>query len=277
MKHYSPSLIIGGCLLISIGVSGCGSRNLNNDTPESSSRLNDTGIVTCSGPDTSVVANPCPQESLPGQDAEFGRDNLFAQGKLNKIGGGAAGFDFTKLDKLGDELATQNAAWNSDSGTETEGSRWSCVQDNVTGLMWEVKESLEDHPRYGGHTYTWFEESPTVNGGSAGVENNGACSTDSCDTQGYRTWLNQQGLCGHNDWRLPTTSELLSIAHTTSSGMAIDSDFFPNTIKPRFFTRNSHAQDPMLAWYIYFTDASMSFTNKFDPSHLRLVRGGKTL
>ncbi|HEY7773042.1 MAG TPA: DUF1566 domain-containing protein [Marinagarivorans sp.] len=275
MKNYYPSLAIGGCLLLSAGLSGCGSRSINNDAPTPNSRLNDTGIIACSALDTSVVANPCPQEALPGQDAEYGRDSLYAQGKLTKVGAGAAGFDFTKLDKSGVPLAIQNTNWEPANGTEAQGTRWSCVQDHVTGLMWEVKESLEDHPRYGGHSYTWFEESPTVNGGNAGVENNGVCSTSNCDTQGYRTWVNQQGLCGHNDWRLPTTSELLSIAHTTNSGMAIDADFFPNTLKPRFYTRNTHARDPMLAWYVYFTDASMSFTNKFDPSHVRLVRGGQ--
>ena len=271
----TPFFMTASSAFLALSLSACGSRSIDNDTPALMGNVNDTGIVLCSPADTTLPAEQCPQQGVPGQDAEYGRDALFRNGQLKKIGAGAAGFDFTKLDATGTPLTIQNANWLSEGGTEAGGTRWSCVQDNVTGFIWEVKESFEQHPRYGGHSYTWYEESPLVNGGFAGVKNNGVCNTENCDTQGYRLWLNQQTLCGHNDWRLPTASELVSIAHTTNTSTAIDADYFPNVIKPRFFSKNTHAKDPNLAWYVYFSDASMSFTNKFDPSHLRLVRGGK--
>ena len=273
MRTHS-TFVTASCALLALSLSACGSRSIENDTTPTAGNINDTGILLCSPADTTQPAGPCPQQGAPKQDAENGRDALFAAGRLKKIGAGAAGFDFTKLDATGTPLNSQDVDWSDPDGTEAAGSRWSCVQDHVTGLMWEVKESREDHPRYGGHTYTWYEESPLLNGGNAGTENNGTCTTQQCDTQGYRTWLNQQTLCGFNDWRMPTASELVSIAHTTQTSTAIDAHFFPNALKPRFYTRNSHAKDPSLAWYVYFSDASMSFTNKFDPSHLRLVRGG---
>jgi hypothetical protein len=37
-------------------------------------------------------------------------------------------------------LSIQNAAWViGGTGTESAGTKWSCVRDNVTGLTWEVK------------------------------------------------------------------------------------------------------------------------------------------
>src|SRR5690554_8216963 len=61
-----------------------------------------------------------------GQDATHGRDALAAQGKLEKVGAGHGGYDFTKLDKDGNEL-------------EYSEENYACIRDNHTGLTWEVK------------------------------------------------------------------------------------------------------------------------------------------
>lgn len=77
-------------------------------------RLNDTGRTkqdqntTCS--------------SSTFQDCHFGRDKTVTAG--DKIGKGKAGFDFTKLDNQGKDLADTATAWV-------------CVRDNVTGLIWK--------------------------------------------------------------------------------------------------------------------------------------------
>ncbi len=46
-----------------------------------------------------------------------------------------AGFDFTKLGVNGTALSIQNATW----ATGSTGTKWSCVLDNTTGLVWEIK------------------------------------------------------------------------------------------------------------------------------------------
>lgn len=56
------------------------------------------------------------------QDCHFGRDKTVTAG--DKIGKGKAGFDFTKLDNQGKDLADTDTAWV-------------CVRDNVTGLIWK--------------------------------------------------------------------------------------------------------------------------------------------
>lgn len=232
--------------------------------------LNDTGITDCANAEQTELA--CPQQGFPQQDGETGRD---AQGGLTKQGGGEKGFDWTKLDATGSPLVVQDQSW-SEAGEESAGTRWSCVQDNVTGLMWEVKESDADHPRFGGHSYTWYSMDHTDNGGNPGVErlDNEQCPTSPCNTENYVRWANQQGLCGKSDWRMPSVSELMSIAVYSNVMPALDEHYFPNAPQPRFFTNQTSASDPTLAWYVYFTDASVSFTNKSDRSYIRLVRGG---
>lgn len=273
-KNKLPMHVVGGFLL-SVAIYGCNAKDSSDNHPSSSSAititgaLNDTGLINCTGVDEAQQA--CPQAALPNQDAEFGRD---AKAALSKIGAGFAGFDWTKLDSAGNPLAEQSAAWASD-GSEVNGTRWSCVQDNVTKLMWEVKESDPAHPRYAEHTYTWYDERAAHNGGDAGTQNGGACGTDMCDTQGYMAWANSIALCGHSDWRVPSVTELNSIVVRGKELPAVDVDYFPNTSQPRFFTAQTNAEVPEMAWYVYFSNGSSSYTYKRDPSQLRLVRGGQ--
>ncbi|HEY6529629.1 MAG TPA: DUF1566 domain-containing protein [Cellvibrionaceae bacterium] len=234
-------------------------------------QLNDTGSMLCTS--TDQVQQTCPQQNLPGQDAQSGRDAKVAS--LKKLGGGVAGFDWTKLDKTGKPLLKQDLAW-ADEGSESAASRWSCVQDNVTGLIWEIKETDPNHPRYFGHTYSWWMASEQLNGGFAWHTSPGVCSgVTPCETQAYVDWVNQQGLCGYNDWRLPSIRELVSIAVLSSEIPAFDKNYFADTVKPRFFTNQTYASDPSRVWYVYFSDGSVSSTGKSDASYVRLVRGGQ--
>ncbi|MBB6558848.1 hypothetical protein HNP48_001512 [Acidovorax soli] len=92
-----------------------------------SADLNDTGLGQCfdaSGPVACTQANVGDSALHPRQDARFGRDAQAAAGSLVKIGGGAAGFDFTALDTTGQPVAP---------GAHV------CVRDNVTGLVWSTE------------------------------------------------------------------------------------------------------------------------------------------
>ena len=53
-----------------------------------------------------------------------------------------------------------------------------------------------------------------------------------CNTQAYIAAVNAQGLCGHNDWRMPTQEELVSLldyGRTDVTQPMIDPDYFPHT------------------------------------------------
>jgi len=202
----------------------------------SSTRLNDTGIDWCAAANTNHL--DCPVETHPGQDGDTGRDALARQGLLEKVGSGAAGFDFTKLDAVGNTLPAGAL-------------EWSCVLDNHTGLIWEVKTADPEHPRYRGHTYSWFNPDASSNGGDPGREDGGFCTGSICDTQGFVNQVNNQGLCGASDWRMPTRIELRTIVHRGRTGPTIDTDFFPNT-QPINYMSHSAFVDAAWAWSVSF-------------------------
>lgn len=222
--------------------------------------LNDTGIDWCANDTTNNLA--CPVASHRGQDGEHGRDALARAGQLQKVGGGNAGFDFTKLDANGNAQSTSAAQWD-------------CVRDNHTGLIWEVKTT--SGLRSMDNTYTWYNPDPTTNGGSAGVQNGGNCTGSACDTHAFVQAVNQEGLCGASDWRMPTRRELMSIVHNGRYNPAIDTDYFPNTPSIWFWSSSPYASHSNSAWYVYFGYGFVYDFPKwgYDILTVRLVRAGQ--
>jgi len=225
--------------------------------PTATGKLNDTGITTCSN--NSQNGLPCPVSGFPGQDGEHGRDALAAAGLLQKVGGGSAGFDFTKLDDNGNPLPASATAW-------------SCVKDNHTGLIWEEKAT--SGLRSMSHTYTWYNPDSNTNGGNPGVQNGGSCSGSSCDTHGYVQAVNAQGLCGANDWRMPAREELRGIVDYSRISPAIDTAYFRRTPLSWYWSASPYAGSVHNAWDVLFYVGFYLTPNKTNLRHVRLVRGG---
>ena len=244
---------------------------IDNGSPKPQSELeqkplNDTGITLCgdysfdgstitqanldcasTGAGTRVAGIDGDGDPVPaGQDAVYGRDVSH-----NNNSDGHAGFSFTKLDGNGQALAATATSWD-------------CVQDNVTGLTWEVKTDdggLQDND----WTYSWYNSSGGNTGGDHGIGDTGVGSTTGyeqwpykvnyediapgvviptsftgsdncldnarCDTEKYVADVNAAGLCGVGSaWRLPTAAELFSLVRLGQISPAIDSDYFPNTV-----------------------------------------------
>jgi hypothetical protein len=217
-----------------------------------SGRLNDTGITTCS--DDAGIGLSCPLADYPGQDGDDGRDVTH-----NDDSDGHAGFSFSKLDANGNPLAASATAW-------------SCVQDNVTGLIWEVKTDdggLRDQD----HRYTWYNPDDNANGGGAGTPDGGSCVGSACDTQGYAQAVNAQGLCGASDWRLPSREELRSIVNYNRYAPAIDVSYFPNTKSADYWSSSPNADFSLGAWDVNFSGGHDGSYNKNAGLAVRLVRG----
>ncbi len=233
--------------------------------------LNDTGVYQQVTNDQ-ILNNH--QNEFPGQDGQRGQDIIHINGLSAKAGRGQQGFDFTKLDEVGDEV-------------DDPSQPWSCVRDNITGLIWEVKTApgtVGTHSNE--HTYTWFQEEN--NGDFAGddIASAASCSIASCHTQAYLNEVNREGLCNFKDWRLPTHQELMSIVHfgQTTAPM-VETDYFSNTSSGLtapvwYWTQDSSADGlsadgAQNAWAIDFASGNDNFLNKSTAAHVRLVRAGR--
>ena len=216
--------------------------------------LNDTGITLCA--DATSNSLPCPVDGFPGQDAESGRDVTH-----NDDSDGHAGFSFTKLDENGHPLPAS-------------ADHWSCVRDNVTGLVWEVKTD-DGGLRDWESTYTWYNPDPTTNGGSAGTADGGSCTGSACDTDAFVQAVNDQRLCGASDWRLPDPRELLSIVHNDRFDPAIDTAWFPNTPSGWVWSSSPDVTYPHYAWGVGFDSGWVYFPDKSYFYYVRLVRTGQ--
>ncbi len=287
----SCSVYAGGTLLLDVGTPPRGFEGLTNGTtyhfrveakfgkerlisqgasatpvavvaPPAGGGLNDTGITFC-GEALDGNNDPCRGFEPWGQDAHFGRDAAALAGALNKVGGGSAGFDFTKIANNGAELPA--------SATLGSGPNdWACTRDNVTGLIWEVKVDDPTHLRHKDHTYTWYDpDSPDDNPGTA---NGGLCVGSACDTSGFVNDVNTSGLCGSIEWRMPTRSELQGIVDYGQVEPSIDLAYFPNT--PSYFFWSSSVRPPA-AWSVYFFHGDVtSIYGKSFRLLVRLVRHG---
>ena len=240
------------------------------ELPVVTDRINDTGIDWCADGSNNHLA--CPVAGYPGQDGDFGRDAAARAGTLQKVGAGAAGFDFTKIGNNGLALPASATLGGSPSD-------WSCTRDNVTGLIWEVK-TTDGGLRDRNHTYTWYQpDGPNM--GAPGTQDGGSCVGSACDTSGFVQAVNAQGLCGAADWRVPTVGELLSILHhglEPGPGEAsVDRKFFPNTPIADFWSASPFAGNSDQAWSAPSIGGRSYWWGKSSRLAVRLVRGGSDI
>lgn len=235
--------------------------------------LNDTGMNWCANDTANYLS--CPQAGFPDQDGDHGRDALARAGQLPKIGGGEAGFDYTKISNSGQPLGA-GAALGTGAGD------WGCTRDNVTGLIWEVKLNNAASLRHMAHTYTWYDTNAASNGGNAGTIGTAATCNSTltqCNTSAFVAAVNAQGLCGANDWRMPTPEELQGIVHYGTYSPTIDPGYFPNTsasgYSAYFWTGTNVAADASFAWFVSFFNGYVLSYSKSYYYGVRLVRGGQ--
>jgi hypothetical protein len=171
-----------------------------------------------------------------------------------------AGFSFTKLDATTGEALSKDTIGHG------------CVKDNVTGLVWEVKN---DKPKgtdihSGKNTYRW-----------GGVTAKGIDRPDS-DKKGsyYDDWdtlvegSNENALCGFRDWHIPDREELRSIANLGSTtGAAIDKYYFPYT-QSRFYW-SSISTNKVNAKILNLYNGTGGNGGRGDGNYVRLVSDGQ--
>jgi PKD repeat protein len=220
--------------------------------------LNDTGITAsqCYQAGSDVLIS-CTSTAAIGlnsaQDGMLGRD---ASPSLNTDVDGQLGFSFTKIGASGEALPAS-------------AKQWSCVKDNVTGLIWEVKTN-DGGLRDVGRTYTNYDSTSAkqLPGGLVPTPSNLAASTNSI---GFLNAVNSEGLCGATDWRIPTVDELRSVASFTQT---VDSTWFPfgtgGWASSPYYASGSIADQ--IGWLIFLFGSEQN-VDRSSASALMLVRG----
>jgi hypothetical protein len=229
--------------------------------------INDTAVTYCLT--TQLAVDGCESEYTQRQDGSVGRDAAATINQISKIGVGSAGFDFSKISRNGEILSKQTGSWL-DSGSEADGQKWSCVRDNVTGLVWEVKQpgginSTEN-------TFTWFSDVLNTNGGEPGILGNSLCGLSHCNTASYISYLNSIQFCGSRHWRLPTRAELNNIVMNTGAAPRLDPLVFPDVRRnTSYWTSSTYHPINQYAWAISMNSGIVFWQPKNTELSVRLV------
>ncbi len=189
-----------------------GGTTCNGAVDESLASIDEEGTITSD--DLNLDGDTEDLIFLEGEDCEHGRDAT-----ANDPSDGHAGFSYTRLNSDGSEYSGSG-----DYATEP----WACVLDNVTGVIWEVK-TTDGGTHDTNIEYTWYNaDGVDIDGTIFRGTDNGINPT----TQELVDATNAEQLCGLSNWRLPTSSELVSIRNNTividGDNFSIDSDYFPN-------------------------------------------------
>lgn len=147
-----------------------------------------------------------------------------------------------------------------------------CVHDTRSGLYWEVKRGTGLHDP--DDTFSWYHDDPQVHMTEPGVRDGGDCGEAPCDTRAFVKRVNQAGLCGFNDWTLPTREQLSSLADPAriEKGQVLDPAFFPRAIVGEYWTRETFRLYPLSAWAVSSLHGLDRADLKEKPKAVRLVR-----
>lgn len=148
--------------------------------------LNDTGVKKYFN---GISLENSSSLDFPGQDADFGLDKT------------DDGFKFKKLDEKGNIL-------------DDNSTSFSCVKDERTGLIWEIKSDDKQSPSYKFSTFA-IDATQGIKVAKIKALNNASCNNknglDSCKVSSYITYLNNKNYCGKNDWKVPSYMDYFNI------------------------------------------------------------------
>jgi hypothetical protein len=158
-------------------------------------------------------------------------------------------FNLTKISPSGAEL---------NAGSE----QWSCLRDNLTGLVWEIKTTdggLHDQEA----SFAWYNTDKATNGGINGfADNSGATCvgyiagdpSTYCNTEAFVARVNTNGWCGYRNWRMPTIEELAKIVSLNKAAPTLYTGLFPRGTGKAVWSASPVPNYPGFAWHIYLND-----------------------
>jgi hypothetical protein len=165
---------------------------------------------------------------------------------------------FIKLDETGIEMPEESGAW-------------AMVQDQTTGLVWEIKHNKDGNmdtanPHDADNLFRWYNPDPATNAGTSGMSGT--------DTYTWLLKLNEKQFGGFSDWRLPTIYELARLADYHRFYPSISIRYFPETMASFYWSSSSVAGFSRYAWGIYMSDGCDYFLDKMQyAGYVMAVRG----
>lgn len=182
----------------------------------------------------------------------------------------------------------QDAQYTGPARSYTVIGNGTMVWDNTTGLIWEIKNSKDDavdynNPHDADNYYPWCDPDPATNGGSAGNCVDFDPASGSADSKDFIDQLNSgSGFGGYTDWRLPTASELASLADLGRSSPPLTPALAAIGRYGDYWTSTTPAAATdyavKYAWCVNFGNEHRARTNpqmKNYGEYVRAVRGGQ--
>ncbi len=196
------------------------------------------------------------------QDGMYGRDAVAA---TNSQADGKLGFSFTKIGTQGEILPADAVVW-------------SCIKDNVTGLIWEGKTNTAGmHSK--DNRYTHYDNTAIAqvfnSTTNIATQPTQAQINAVTNTIGFISAVNAAGYCGAKDWRLPTPDELHSLVDFSIAfpGPTIDTTWFTGAQTGSHWTSAPYRLEQYRARTIGFGFGNVEDTIRSEPTPVRLVRG----
>lgn len=234
-----------------LGAGGYISLSITIEDDDVNGFLNDTGITSCA--DATNFSAACPATGFPQQDGES-----IKVANIERLNSGGANTDAAPAETV-------------------------CIHDITTGLVWEVKTALgasATNLREYNYQYTWFNELSNANGGDTGNEGGTqdcSSSLSRCNTAQYIAELNNQLLCGTDNWRLPRLNELVSLLNfgpiPGDSTVIIDKTLFPYTEAGYYWTATPAAGFSQSAWAVFMGKTPTNTPNELSTIRLKTEKG----
>jgi len=186
------------------------------------------------------------------------------------------------------KLALVSSTCRPPGGARFVDSHDGTVTDNLTTLVWEKKDTLDDtqnfsDPHDADNTYAWCSGPPLDSCTNSASPPDGTAFTSFLET------LNGgAGFAGANGWRIPTLAELQSIMLDfvcvrravelgpncrCGATPCIDATFGP-TRPNSYLSATTAIGASNVVWLVGFDNAGVGFGTKPFPSYVRAVRGG---
>ena len=126
-------------------------------------------------------------------------------------------------------------------------------------------------------------DSLVINGDGTVTDASSGLMWQLAGTESKMTWEAGMSHCeglslgGYTDWRLPNREELSSIVDYTRYGLAVDAEYFPNTVSSSYWSSTTFAYSTDNAWLVdFYYGSGYDGSKDYYGLYVRAVRGGQS-